>query len=224
MVVPWAAALAEFKLSGPPRLRRDISNLLALSRAHAVLHRATREVDERGRIIATIDDYDVVRDILSDRARRRHRQGGPEGHAGDRGRRRGTAGRRQGTGVDAGRFPEVGPVSIDDPHRRTRRARARLSDQPFAAGEPVRPRRRRRAAGPGRPAPRDPRARPSVRPVFAECSVPDRTRKPASQSQKPASVRSVRSNPDRAGEETYGAAWDRVLRERAEPKTDGGGR
>jgi hypothetical protein len=64
--LPWAPALATFGLTGPTRLRRDISNLLALARAHALLHRATRELDPRGRIVSTIDDYAVVRQILSD--------------------------------------------------------------------------------------------------------------------------------------------------------------
>jgi hypothetical protein len=66
VVVPWAPALASFELTGPPRLRRDISNLLALARAHALLHRETREVDDRERVISTLDDYDVVRNLLSD--------------------------------------------------------------------------------------------------------------------------------------------------------------
>jgi len=66
VVLPWAPSLAEFGLSGPPRLRRDISNLLSLASAHALLHRATRELDPRGRIISTLADYAVVRRVLSD--------------------------------------------------------------------------------------------------------------------------------------------------------------
>jgi hypothetical protein len=66
VVVPWAPALAEFNLSGPPRLRRDITNLLSLAKAHALLHRATRQTDARGRIIATLDDYEVVCKLLSE--------------------------------------------------------------------------------------------------------------------------------------------------------------
>jgi hypothetical protein len=66
VVLPWAPALAKFGLSGPPRLRRDISNLLALARAHALLHRASREIDGAGRIVSTIADYDAVAKLLSD--------------------------------------------------------------------------------------------------------------------------------------------------------------
>ena len=50
------------------RLRRDFGSVLALIRAHALLHQATRERDGRGRIVATIDDYEVVREL---RRRRR---------------------------------------------------------------------------------------------------------------------------------------------------------
>lgn len=66
VVLPWTAALAKFKLSGPPRLRRDISNLLALARSHALLHRATREKDPAGRIVSTLEDFEVVRELLAD--------------------------------------------------------------------------------------------------------------------------------------------------------------
>jgi hypothetical protein len=66
VVVPWAPTLASFDLSGPPRLRRDITNLLALVRAHALLHRATRSVDSAGRVVATLDDYEVVCELLSE--------------------------------------------------------------------------------------------------------------------------------------------------------------
>ena len=35
-------------------------------RAHALLHQATRERDAKGRIVSTIDDYALVRDMLAD--------------------------------------------------------------------------------------------------------------------------------------------------------------
>ena len=66
VVIPWAAALAGFDLAGPPRLRRDISNLLALARANALLHQATREIDGGDRVVAKLDDYRVVVELLSD--------------------------------------------------------------------------------------------------------------------------------------------------------------
>jgi hypothetical protein len=64
--LPWAPALASFELTGPTRLRRDIKNLVSLAKAHAVLHQKSRDVDEHGRIISSIEDYDVVRQLLSD--------------------------------------------------------------------------------------------------------------------------------------------------------------
>jgi len=48
------------------RLRRDFGSLLALIRAHAVLHQASRERDAAGCIIATLDDYAVVRGLVAD--------------------------------------------------------------------------------------------------------------------------------------------------------------
>ena len=66
MVIPWARALASFELSGPPRLRRDVQNLLSLVRAHALLHRGTRDTDDRDRIVATLDDYEVVSTLLAE--------------------------------------------------------------------------------------------------------------------------------------------------------------
>lgn len=48
------------------RLRRDFSSLLNLIRSHALLHQVTRERDDRGRIIATLDDYAVVHGLVKD--------------------------------------------------------------------------------------------------------------------------------------------------------------
>ena len=48
------------------RLRRDFKTVLMLIRAHALLHQATRQKDEAGRIIATIEDYAAVRELVAD--------------------------------------------------------------------------------------------------------------------------------------------------------------
>lgn len=37
-----------------------------LIRAHALLHQASREKDERGRVIATLEDYTAVRHLIAD--------------------------------------------------------------------------------------------------------------------------------------------------------------
>jgi hypothetical protein len=48
------------------RLGRDFGALLNLIRAHALLHQATRERDAEGRIVATIEDYAIVRELVAD--------------------------------------------------------------------------------------------------------------------------------------------------------------
>jgi hypothetical protein len=66
VAIPFAARLAELVDPVAVRLRRDFGNLLALIRAHALLHRATRELDAKGRIVATIEDYRAVFDLVGD--------------------------------------------------------------------------------------------------------------------------------------------------------------
>ena len=48
------------------RLRRDFGAVLNLIRAHAVLHQETRQRDGHGQIVATLDDYAVVRELVGD--------------------------------------------------------------------------------------------------------------------------------------------------------------
>ncbi|OBI52873.1 helix-turn-helix domain-containing protein [Mycobacterium sp. E787] len=66
VTIPYARRLAEQVPPAAVRLRRDFGSLLALIRAHAVLHQASRDRDEDGRIIAALDDYAVVRDLVAD--------------------------------------------------------------------------------------------------------------------------------------------------------------
>lgn len=47
-------------------MRRDFKAVLSLIQAHAVLHQMNREVDDRGRIVATLEDYNAVRDLVHD--------------------------------------------------------------------------------------------------------------------------------------------------------------
>lgn len=63
--VPFARELAEAVPPVAVRLRRDFGLLLNLVRAHALLHRATRDVDERG-VLATLEDYAAVRELVGD--------------------------------------------------------------------------------------------------------------------------------------------------------------
>jgi hypothetical protein len=52
--------------AGATRLRRDFVSLLCLLRAHAILHQASRENDGARRIVASLDDYAAVRELVAE--------------------------------------------------------------------------------------------------------------------------------------------------------------
>ncbi len=64
VVVPYAGILAEFSDPSQGRMKRDFSQLMTCIKAHALLHQRNREV-VNGTIIATIEDYRVVHDLLA---------------------------------------------------------------------------------------------------------------------------------------------------------------
>ncbi len=66
VVIPFAKRLADLVPPVAVRLRRDFKTVLMLICAHALLHQATRQKDEAGRIIATIEDYAAVRELVGD--------------------------------------------------------------------------------------------------------------------------------------------------------------
>jgi hypothetical protein len=66
VVIPYVTALAVTMPDDSTRLRRDFVTELSLVRAHAILHRAQREIDTRGRIVATIADYAAVRELVGE--------------------------------------------------------------------------------------------------------------------------------------------------------------
>ena len=66
VVIPYAKALAEQIPAVAVRLRRDFGAVLNLIKAHALLHQASRQRDSESRIIATLDDYAVVRGLAAD--------------------------------------------------------------------------------------------------------------------------------------------------------------
>jgi hypothetical protein len=66
VTIPFARALADAVPPAATRLRRDFGAILGLIRAHAFLHRATRERDDHDRTIAAIEDYAVVRELVAD--------------------------------------------------------------------------------------------------------------------------------------------------------------
>jgi hypothetical protein len=66
VVVPFAPRLADLVRPVAVRLRRDFRLLLTLIEAHALLHRGRRERDNQGQILATVDDYAAVRELVAD--------------------------------------------------------------------------------------------------------------------------------------------------------------
>jgi DNA-binding transcriptional ArsR family regulator len=66
VIIPYAKILADLIPPVAVRLRQDFGALLNLIRAHALLHQATRERDGEGRIVATIQDYAAVRELVVD--------------------------------------------------------------------------------------------------------------------------------------------------------------
>jgi hypothetical protein len=66
VTIPYARVLAELVPPVAVRLRRDFGAVLALVRSHAILHQATRGRDDRGRIVAIINDYAQVRALVAD--------------------------------------------------------------------------------------------------------------------------------------------------------------
>jgi hypothetical protein len=66
VVIPFAKLLAKMVPPLAVRLRRDFRAVLTLIRAHALLHKVSRERDGCGQIIASLDDYSVVRELVSE--------------------------------------------------------------------------------------------------------------------------------------------------------------
>lgn len=66
VAIPYAKDLANLVPPVSVRLRRDFKAVLNLVMAHAILHQTQRERDGKGRIVATMDDYAVVRELVAD--------------------------------------------------------------------------------------------------------------------------------------------------------------
>jgi hypothetical protein len=64
--IPFARKLAELIPPVAVRLRRDFPTILALIEAHALLHQVTRQRTADGAVIATMNDYAAVRQIVAD--------------------------------------------------------------------------------------------------------------------------------------------------------------
>jgi hypothetical protein len=64
VVIPYGKALADLVPPVSVRLRRDFGALLNLVRANALLHQASRGRDDQGRVVANLDDYATVRELV----------------------------------------------------------------------------------------------------------------------------------------------------------------
>jgi hypothetical protein len=64
--IPYAEDLAELVPPVAVRLRRDFGAVLNLIRTHAVLHQASRRRDAEGSIVASLDDYAAIRELVAD--------------------------------------------------------------------------------------------------------------------------------------------------------------
>jgi hypothetical protein len=65
-IVPYAEKIAAAIPPVDNRLRRDFECILKLIQMHAILHQAQGERDGQGRVIATLDDYSAVYDLVAD--------------------------------------------------------------------------------------------------------------------------------------------------------------
>jgi len=66
VAIPYARTLADLVPPVAVRLRRDFRAVLSLIRSHALLHQASRDRDDEGKVIATIEDYTVVHQLVFD--------------------------------------------------------------------------------------------------------------------------------------------------------------
>jgi len=66
VTIPFAKQLTKRISTVATRLRRDVAHVLALIRAHALLHQANRKRDPKERIVAMLDDYRTVRELIAD--------------------------------------------------------------------------------------------------------------------------------------------------------------
>jgi hypothetical protein len=64
VVIPFYPQVVEAITHAPVRFRRDITQLGSLIETSALLHQATREVDEDGRVVATLADYSLAREAI----------------------------------------------------------------------------------------------------------------------------------------------------------------
>lgn len=63
--IPFAVEIAKGLPKSHDRIKRDFPHVLSLIKAHALLHSARRGRNEDGAVIANVDDYAAVRDLVN---------------------------------------------------------------------------------------------------------------------------------------------------------------
>ena len=58
--IPYARMLAKEFPTDKPRARRDYPKLLNLIRSHALLYQCQRKTDDKGRLVATVEDFEAI--------------------------------------------------------------------------------------------------------------------------------------------------------------------
>jgi len=68
VIVPYAGELAKgmAKMASAPRILRDFARLLSLIKSVAIIRHHWRETDNEGRLVATLTDYETVRELVND--------------------------------------------------------------------------------------------------------------------------------------------------------------
>ena len=66
VTIPYALCIATQIPPVAVRLRRDWNGIRALIRTNAMMHQLNRETDDKGRIVATLDDYGAIRSLVAD--------------------------------------------------------------------------------------------------------------------------------------------------------------
>lgn len=68
VLVPFAKELgaAMAKMAAAPRILRDFAKLISLIKSSAIIRHYHRQTDSKGRIVATLEDYETVRELVND--------------------------------------------------------------------------------------------------------------------------------------------------------------
>ena len=62
--IPYAERLSEHIPPVATRLRRDFTLLLTMIKAHVLLHQDNRDRDDQGRLLATVEDFATIRELV----------------------------------------------------------------------------------------------------------------------------------------------------------------